>query len=489
MTRKSKDNSCNFHIGSATVPQIDRNAALWLELVLVPLDVTGSPLLHSFGNDSFNVTINSPKKNWLKHEEKYRPISQKTAITILNLFNEEIGFDENWTLPIFALCDVKNGEAQDVLLGVHHDSCWFITYKITSSPLKSLMSIQNGCNDLLTQHLKECSESKDKTEITITSTYELCGISSEMYDGREGSKLDFEGYLKIEVISNELCFTPSPRGSSNYLLVEIVSGSPNSPLADLWRQILLLNKYLSILEEYRKKDSSSRYSIMPLKFPSDFLTPYSEDESVITSKINCLLNGDDSAEINEEISQNPVSDMNIYEIKLTDFIKELPKRENLDFTDRLWRIVRGAGNYNKMTDCIYTVFESLTENNYKPQLNDMDKTRFARMVSELESENGKVSSLAGSSSLELIIDMGLENISRDYMYLLSNMNVMEAYGLRKIFNCVLTGDFDIQKYRNKLLNLAQIHISLELLQLIQAHFNCRCDITYSILECALKKYF
>lgn len=80
------------------------------------------------------------------------------------------------------------------------------------------------------------------------------------------------------------------------------------------------------------------------------------------------MNGDDSAEINEEISQNPVGDMNIYEIKLTDFIKELPKRENLDFTDRLWRIVRGAGNYNKMTDCIYTVFESLTENNYKPQV-------------------------------------------------------------------------------------------------------------------------
>ncbi|KAK0156965.1 hypothetical protein PV328_012069 [Microctonus aethiopoides] len=342
---------------------------------------------------------------------------------------------------------------------------------------------------VLAQHLKECSEAKDKTEITITSTYKLCGISSEMYDGREGSKLDFEGYLKIEVISNELCFTPSPRGSSSYLLVEIVSGSPNSPLADLWRQILLLNKYLSILEEYRKKDSSSRYSIMPLKFPSDFLAPYSEDESVITSKINCLLNGDDSAEINEEISQNPVGDMNIYEIKLTDFIKELPKRENLDFTDRLWRIVRGARNYNKMTDCIYTVFESLTKNNYKPQLNDMDKTRFARMVSELENENGKVSSLAGSSSLELIIDMGLENISRDYMYLLSNMNVMEAYGLRKIFNCMLTGEFDIHNYRNKLLNLAQIHISLELLQLIQTHFNCRCDITYSILECALKKYF
>lgn len=77
----------------------------------------------------------------------------------------------------------------------------------------------------------------------------------------------------------------------------------------------------------------------------------------------------------------------------------------------------------------------------------MDKTRFARMVSELESENGKVSSLAGSSSLELIIDMGLENISRDYMYLLSNMNVMEAYGLRKIFNYMLTGEFDIHEYR------------------------------------------
>lgn len=43
------------------------------------MDTTGSPLSHSFGDDSFNVTIAPTKKNWFKDEEKHIPIDRRTA--------------------------------------------------------------------------------------------------------------------------------------------------------------------------------------------------------------------------------------------------------------------------------------------------------------------------------------------------------------------------------------------------------------------------
>ena len=55
--------------------------------------------------------------------------------------------------------------------------------------------------------------------------------------------------------------------------MEIAAGWKGSPLNHLWEEILLLNRYLSILEDYRKKNLSSRYSVMPLQFPSNFSHP------------------------------------------------------------------------------------------------------------------------------------------------------------------------------------------------------------------------
>lgn len=57
--------------------------------------------------------------------------------------------------------------------------------------------------------------------------------------------------------------------------MQIVTNSNNSPLKELWKQLLLLNQYLSILEDYTK-NISSHYNSIPLKFPQNFVNPYNE---------------------------------------------------------------------------------------------------------------------------------------------------------------------------------------------------------------------
>lgn len=276
--------------------------------------------------------------------------------------------------------------------------------------------------------------------------------------------------------------------------MEIVSGSKKSPLYDLWNEIILLNKFITILENYKKKDMTSRYSVMPLNLPNDFTTPYYENSDKIMMKLRgLLLNSIDETEINYiDIEDLHITDENNDEendIKLLNLVKVLDKRQNLDFTDQIWKIIRCSNNSRTMIDCIHYIFEEIVDKNYKPQINCFDDTRFAKLVADINQEKPNVPQLAGSLSLEIIIDIGMEKISRDIMYLLSSSNLMEAHESRKTLVAVASGEFDIDKYKNKLMSLSQIHMSLEFLNLIQGQFdNCRCDISHTLFEAALKIY-
>lgn len=77
----------------------------------------------------------------------------------------------------------------------------------------------------------------------------------------------------MEIEWNNLSFYPPSIISTKTLIMEIAAGWKGSPLDNLWEEILLLNCFLSILEEYSKNNMSSRYSVMPLKFPENFVNP------------------------------------------------------------------------------------------------------------------------------------------------------------------------------------------------------------------------
>ncbi|KAG8036927.1 hypothetical protein G9C98_004249 [Cotesia typhae] len=453
------------------------------------LDVTGSPLSHSFGDDSFNVTITLPKKNWYKDEEKHIPMDRRTAAELINIAQEKLDA-ETWTLPVFSLCDPsdprENYYERVILIGTAFDSQYFIPIRVCLPAMTSLEHIRYGFSQLLRQHLDE-SWSSLKVDVKITSTYELCGTSFEMIDKKDQSIDEFKGYLKVEATWDDLTFLPPPTALSNKLFAEIISGSKASPLCDLWDQIVLLDKYLTMIQTYHEKHLSSRYSVKPLIFPKDFNNPYSQGDDVM-KQLKRLLSGDDPFDNDQVTETIPMSKENEGTTKLIDFIKELPKRENLDFTDKFWQIIRAADNYVLITDCIYAIFEAMGEKNFKPQLNSIDETRFAMMVSELYGENKKFSIHAGTLSLELVIDMGIEKLSRDYLYLISNMSLLEMSELQKLITNVSNEEFKLDNYRNKLKALAQIHISLEFLQLIQSQIDCRCEVTHSIFETIFNTY-
>lgn len=81
-----------------------------------------------------------------------------------------------------------------------------------------------------------------------------------------------------------------------------------------------------------------------------------------------LLSGDDPFESDENTEGIQIPEDNDRKTKLIEFIEELPRRDNLDFTDKFWQIIRAADNYVLITDCVYAIFEAMVEKNFKPQV-------------------------------------------------------------------------------------------------------------------------
>ncbi|XP_011307872.1 uncharacterized protein Zwilch isoform X2 [Fopius arisanus] len=458
------------------------------------LDVTGSPLEHSYGDDSFNVSRTSLRRNWMKNEERFMSIHQVAAET-LNYTQEKLSNAKLWTTPLFVLADPQESNERCILIGSHSDSRGFRTLRICLGGTMFLSEIHEAIQMEVPfiQHDKNEMnlQNRKKAQVKIYSVYEISGVDPEMVDWKDEEKSEYGGYLSIETSWEELSFIPPLRNSSSTLFASVVSGSKASPLTSLWNELLLLKNYLAMLEEYQTKHMSSRYSVAPLNFPKCFSNVFRESTSKITKKLHQILVGDDAFDDSEVIDDTSVAEgpsEDDYQIKLSDMAKVLEKRPDQDFASILWRIIKGADSYTTMTDCIHTVFEAISMSNFKPSLNVGDDTRFGKLVGGLDSVEKQLPQLAGSISMELVVDMGLEKLVRDYTYLLSTGNLMESYDARKILNNVAEGVFDVTKYREKLMTLAQIHMSLEFLQLIQDQLNCRMDVSRSIFEAALKIY-
>ncbi|XP_051165531.1 protein zwilch homolog [Leptopilina boulardi] len=448
-------------------------------------NLTGSPLEYSFGKDSFSETLLPAKRFWLKEEEYHLPISVIRARTILNLCLECSKPD--WRVTLLAICNQEDKQ-KTILLGTKIGNTSHETILIRMEKSKRLKEIVD-CSDILKEHLKISSNETHKIKIETFCTYELFGTKEIFTDFLDINKNNFEGYLCMEIEWNNLSFYPPSIISTKTLIMEIAAGWKGSPLDNLWEEILLLNCFLSILEEYSKNNMSSRYSVMPLKFPENFLNPNVKTDEEVMDNLTRLLNGDNSFLENENVylKKNTGNEVEI-ELKLKQHLEDLSVRQNLDFTDYLWMVIKGSDNYPIITDCIHAVFEEVEKKDYKPQMNVSNVTRTAKLIIDIMKQKATTPLLAGSLPLEILIDIGIEKLIRDYTYILLSANLIDRHELQEKLKRNINEKFDVKNFRNNLLILSQIHICLEFALLAQTHVDYPSGNLQSIFKCAYNKF-
>ncbi|XP_043482154.1 protein zwilch homolog [Leptopilina heterotoma] len=449
-------------------------------------DVTGSPLEYSFGRDSFNETVLPAKRYWLKEEEYHLPIDVIIARSALNVCLDSAKPD--WKVQLIAVCNQEDKQ-KTVLLGTKINKKCHETILVQIQEPKRISEIAN-CSYILNEHLKMSSVKAHEVKIDTFCAYELFGTKESFTNFSEISKSNFEGYLCLQIKWNSLSFYPPSRQSTKTLIMEIAAGWKESPLDSLWEEILLLNRFLPILEEYSKKNMSSRYSVMPLKLPSDFNNPNAKSDEEVMDNLNRLLNGDNTFLENESVNLKKASTRSEDEIdfKLKQHLDDLSNRQNLDFTDYLWMIIKNSNNYSLITDCIHAVFQEVEKKDYKPQMNVANSTKISKLISEIMQQKAMSPLLAGSLPLEILIEIGIEKLMRDYTYILLSANLIDRHEVKQKLQCHFSEENYVEGLRKDLLTLAQIHICLEFMLLAQTHVDYPSGNLQSLFSCAYNKF-
>jgi len=147
-----------------------------------------------------------------------------------------------------------------------------------------------------------------------------------------------------------------------------------------------------------------------------------------------------------------------------------------------------ASEYAQMISHVETVLKEILEHKYIPQINDTNSTRFVKRISNLHHQETTSHLLVGSVPLELVVDMGFEKLTRDYLYILRGVRLVDLHDIRQKLDNVSSGIFSTENYRKKLITLAQIHICLECMLLIEGHLECPVESLQSLFAYAYKEF-
>ncbi|XP_072745144.1 protein zwilch homolog [Anoplolepis gracilipes] len=440
--------------------------------------LSGSPLDYSFGNYEFEDTAVVVRQTWRKQEESYLPLSRNDACNTLNRCLECL---DNNSLPILALCDGKDPRQSRFIGAIVHED-WFTTLEAVSTGMTTLTAIRNEHQKIIQEHLKRSFVQEQDIKISMFNIFNLFGIKQEMIDWDKTAKSDFEGSINIEIQSNKL--TIDPRLSTNTLITQINAGWKNSSLKELRCQLLLLSQYLSIIDEYKKN--------IEMQKPIKFSTSYSKECDVIMENLNLLLNGDFNFKRFDKSNVKKVDYINKklidIDAKLLERVQNIFLRDDVDFTDRLWEILMKASEYSQMISCIEIILEKVLKHKFTPQINDTNSTRFIKHISNLHHQDTISHLLVGSVPLELMVDMGFEKLRRDYLYILRGARFVDLHNVRQELIDLSSGIFNTENYRKKLVTLAQIHICLECMLLIEEHLECPIENLQSLFAYAYKEF-
>ncbi|KAI4499377.1 hypothetical protein M0802_005637 [Mischocyttarus mexicanus] len=447
------------------------------------LEVTGSPLVYSFNDEHINSTL-IIEKYWYQDEEGYIPLKRIEACTLLNLCHSNLHIYD--AVPIFILCDGKD-HSKTLILGTIIEKNWLNTIEVTSNGIKEIDFVKNVSSKLLLNHLKTSFSEPNNVSVSTLSTYNLFGLRYEMQELSEIEKLNFEGSITLNIIADNISFDSSTRSSKNSLILEIITGRNNSVLANLWNQLLLLNQYITILDIFKEINGDSYDNPNSLEYPDNFVNPYAKDQDQVMDDVNLLLVNDYSyRKCNyKKIAETYIkSDENI--MKLKQCIEAVLFRPNLDFTDFMWELLICTSTYTQMKDCMYKILKEILAGECHPQLNVTNTTKLAKILPELPHQMTVTQLLIGSLPLETLIDIGFEKVNKDYKYILMNTGIATFNRIYKKFE-KKSERFDLNFYREKLMNLIQVHICLEFMLLLQENINCQQDVLQSSLEYIVKE--
>ncbi|XP_046676822.1 protein zwilch homolog [Homalodisca vitripennis] len=269
------------------------------------------------------------------------------------------------------------------------------------------------------------------------------------------------------------------------LIVECKVGQEESQISKWWRQLTLLLGYIDIIKQWRQTQQVRHiYQSNSIKLPS-FSSKEATDNAVpLTSLVQDLLQKSDSMSVCRQVA-SPYFTSSALNNTIHDLLTD--KKKGQDFTDRLWSVLIEAESYEELVECFRIVFREVRKQSVKPFIFQKNKTRLASL---LQGTKGFSSHLElHMEPLELMVELGIEKLKRDYMYMFMASQIADIKDLNlpnlPSFSEVIDSEWQVT-VETWLQWLSQIHTVLELMSVI--HEVLSTPILVEVTRLALSKF-
>ena len=419
-------------------------------------------------------------------EESFGPISLNTARDILNYINSQ-KYPKGTKGWIFILCSNEMNPAENF--------SWMLSTYVEDQKFRRGIGYYHGMllhedkslKNLINRHNSLAAGIASAPEIQIENIFQLTpNITLKFVNSQSGEN---------DSLSNIDKFTEV----FLYQRVDIENGQ--EVCQELWNEINLLNNLHSDIVKFRQSNGDGTimeptYTYGSMKYEN------------LQERVNHILSDVVTIDDNE-----------IGDTGLESVIKRVYTRPLIEVTDQLWNLLKNASSYSDLKRIITFVFQISSRSCIVniPLSND---NRMSELIRELSHQRLAIPHLTSTEPLELLLEIGMEKIMRDYEYIFSeskicilkDMSIGETkatkldnrFSVRKSLavssvdaanrktllhgvgasadslndlNEIRNSCFKERDSANLISKLAHIHFSVEHLLLIQSHLNLENDYT------------
>jgi protein zwilch len=361
------------------------------------MNVTGSPLRDDISiNDIINTSIANNlfvTNPWDDVEDSYMFVSCKTARNIINdLLNTS--FPKNTQGWIFILCSDENN-SKTILL----------SHQVVKGKFVRGIGNYHGVihhdekNNIMKEMLKQ-----NKAMVLNASSCEI-NIDS-FFDLTQDITLKFSNSL-----SEKNCNIQHIDEKSKVVLVQRIEiGKSHLLCEDLWNQIKLLHMIKNDILE--SKCNASDISTLEPSYTYG-TTGYEK----LQEKVNQILS---DVVLSCENGDDLVSDCSLESV-----IKKVHNRPLTEITDQLWEILKHSASYADLKKIINFIFQ-ISSRSCIVNI-PMNNNCMAELIRELSQQqrigNFFIPRLSSTEPLELLLEIGLEKVMRDYEYIFNESKI------------------------------------------------------------------
>lgn len=360
------------------------------------LNLTGSPLKDDSDIDSLiNHSIASKISTftpWKDNEEMYTGVDIGVAREIINNLNVQTfpGGTSGW---VFVLCkDQFNG-----------------TDKTTTFLLSSHIDPKNHVRGIGNYHGVVKNENKMMKNL-INRHFSFIAPNTKLNSTLE-SVFELTPDMSLRFVNSNTGITPSfshINESSDVVLKQRVQiGHSHILCDDFWSQIQLLNMIKNDIVNFRNSSVDGTLYDPNYNYGSNDMTFEILQEKVkeILSEINVI----------EEEADGVADD------GLEAVIRRARSRSLPEVTDQLWDLLKFTNSYGDLKKILTFIFQSSIRQNIVnvPRNNN----RMSELIRELSLQRLAIPHLVGTEPLELLLEIGIEKLMKDYEYILAESHI------------------------------------------------------------------